>query len=132
MRSSRLHQLSLITRSPNKPDLSDSESKASSADSPELDTSLDSEPELLVQPRIPAISHEQLGVKVQGIYTGMVMGEAKRQHIDINDKQSLKAHAQDSARQTELTAERWQTLIALHSTIHLDISRYLGFSAPSS
>lgn len=43
----------------------------------EAESSLDFEPEILLQPETGPISNEQLVAEVKGIYTGLVMGEAK-------------------------------------------------------
>lgn len=80
----------------------DDEAMADDAiDEPEPNT------EMLRQPEIRPISHDQLVIEVKGIYAGLVMVEAKC--IDVDDKQSLSTHV--------LTNEQWQSLIALHKQL---------------
>lgn len=81
----------------------------------ELKTYWDLEPEILLQPETRPISHEQLLVEVKDIYAGLVMVEAKC--IDVDQKQALAAQEPDPSKQTKLTGDQWQALIALHRTL---------------
>ena len=58
------------------------------------------EPEILLQPEIRSISHEQLIIEVKGIYTGLVIVEAK--YIDIDERQSVAAQEKDPAKRIDL------------------------------
>ena len=60
------------------------------------------------QPETKPISHEQLVAEVKGIYTGLVMIEAKCIEVDT---------AQSSNTEHQLSSEQWQALIALHRTL---------------
>ena len=79
------------------------------------DSPTDPTPEMLLQPETRPISHAQLAVEVKGIYAGLVMVEAKC--VDVDEKQAIAAQEKDPARQTELSNEKWQALIALHRTL---------------
>ena len=81
----------------------------------ELDSDWEADPEILLQPETRPISHDQLVVEVKGIYAGLVMVEAKC--IDVDEKQSIAAQEKDPSRQTKLSNEQWQALIALHKTL---------------
>ena len=63
---------------------------------------------LVSQPESQAISHEQLVAEVKGIYTGLVMIEAKCIEVDT---------AQSSNTEHQPGSEQWQALIALHRTL---------------
>jgi len=65
-------------------------------------------PEMILQPDSSPISQDQLAAEVKGIYAGLVMVEAKCINID-----AAQAHDLDS----QLGAEQWQALIALHRTL---------------
>lgn len=96
-----------------------------------VDNDLEPEPEILLQPETRPISHEQLLVEVKGIYAGLVMVEAKC--IDVDEKQSLAAQEKDSSRQTKLSNEQWQALIALHKTLlHEHHDFFLASQHPSA
>ncbi|MCJ1463934.1 hypothetical protein MMC07_002543 [Pseudocyphellaria aurata] len=96
-----------------------------------VDHDLEPEPEILLQPETRPISHEQLLVEVKGIYAGLVMVEAKC--IDVDEKQSLAAQERDSSRQTKLSNEQWQALIALHKTLlHEHHDFFLASQHPSA
>ena len=98
---------------------------------PDSDNEIEPEPELLLQPETRPISHEQLVVEVKGIYAGLVMVEAKC--IDVDDKQSVAAQEKDPAKQTRLTPEQWQALIALHKTLlHEHHDFFLASQHPSA
>lgn len=98
---------------------------------PAVDNDLEPEPEILLQPETRPISHEQLLVEVKGIYAGLVMVEAKC--IDVDEKQSLAAQERDSSRQTKLSNEQWQALIALHKTLlHEHHDFFLASQHPSA
>ncbi|MCJ1395728.1 hypothetical protein MMC18_008614 [Xylographa bjoerkii] len=100
-------------------------------DHPDSDTNYEPEPELLLQPETRPISHDQLVVEVKGIYAGLVMVEAKC--VDVDEKQSLAAQEKDPARQTKLTPEQWQALIALHKTLlHEHHDFFLASQHPSA
>ncbi|MCJ1473953.1 hypothetical protein MMC13_002609 [Lambiella insularis] len=100
-------------------------------DDPEYDTNFEAEPELLLQPETRPISHDQLVVEVKGIYAGLVMVEAKC--IDVDDKQSLAAQEKDPSKQSKLTPEQWQALIALHKTLlHEHHDFFLASQHPSA
>ena len=89
------------------------------------------EPEILLQPETRPISHEQLLVEVKGIYAGLVMVEAKC--IDVDDKQSQAAQEKDPSRQTSLSNEQLQALIALHKTLlHEHHDFFLASQHPSA
>ena len=81
------------------------------------DPSTDPTPEMLLPPETwpRPISHAQLAAEVKGIYAGLVMVEAKC--VDVDEKQAIAAQEKDPARQTELSNEKWQALIALHRTL---------------
>jgi hypothetical protein len=97
----------------------------------ESDTYLESEPELLLQPETRPISHEQLVIEVKGIYAGLVMVESKC--IDVDDKQTIAALEKDPLKQTKLTPEQWQALIALHKTLlHEHHDFFLASQHPSA
>ncbi len=64
-------------------------------------------PRMILQPESSPISKEQLATEVKGIYSGLVMVEAKCINIDT-------AQAAENA---ALGAEQWQALIALHRTL---------------
>ncbi|MCJ1271160.1 hypothetical protein MMC22_011059 [Lobaria immixta] len=98
---------------------------------PAVDNDSDPEPEILLQPETRPISHEQLLVEVKGIYAGLVMVEAKC--IDVDEKQSLAAQERDSSRQSKLSNEQWQALIALHKTLlHEHHDFFLASQHPSA
>lgn len=63
---------------------------------------------LVPQPETKPISHEQLVAEVKGIYTGLVMIEAKCIEVDT---------AQSSNTEHQPGSEQWQALIALHRTL---------------
>lgn len=65
-------------------------------------------PDLILQPESSPISKDQLAAEVKGIYAGLVMVEAKCINIDA---------AQAADPDSELTADQWQALIALHRTL---------------
>ena len=91
----------------------------------------DPEPKMVRQPETRPISHEQLVVEVKGIYAGLLMVEAKC--IDVDEKQSKAAQEKESARQTKLTNEQWQALIALHKTLlHEHHDFFLASQHPSA
>ena len=73
------------------------------------------EPELLIQPDIRPISHEQLVSEVKGIYAGLVMVEAKC--IDINERQSHAAQGKGTSKTIHPKDDQWQSLIALHKQL---------------
>lgn len=96
-----------------------------------MDTDLDAEPEILLQPETRPISHEQLVVEVKGIYAGLVMVEAKC--IEVDKKQSTAAQEKDPSRQIKLSNEQWQALIALHKTLlHEHHDFFLASQHPSA
>ena len=98
---------------------------------PVLDAQLDPEPQLLLQPETRPISHDQLVVEVKGIYAGLVMVEVKC--IDVDEKQTQAALEKDPSRQTKLTPEQWQALIALHKTLlHEHHDFFLASQHPSA
>lgn len=98
---------------------------------PTLDNESEPEPEILLQPETRPISHEQLLVEVKGIYAGLVMVEAKC--IDVDEKQSQAAREKDPSRQTKLSNEQWQALIALHKTLlHEHHDFFLASQHPSA
>ena len=101
-------------------------------DEPDHDTHMEEPvPELLFQPETRPISHEQLVTEVKGIYAGLVMVEAKC--IDVDEKQSKAAQERDPSKQTRLTAEQWQALIALHKTLlHEHHDFFLASQHPSA
>ena len=95
------------------------------------DAQMDPEPELLLQPETRPISHDQLVVEVKGIYAGLFMVEIKC--IDVDDKQTQAALEKDPSRQTKLTPEQWQALIALHKTLlHEHHDFFLASQHPSA
>lgn len=65
-------------------------------------------PGLILQPDSSHISQDQLAAEVKGIYAGLVMVEAKCINIDA---------AQAADPNSQLGAEQWQALIALHRTL---------------
>ena len=65
-------------------------------------------PDMILQPESSPISQDQLAAEVKGIYGGLVMVEAKCINIDA-------AQAADPT--SDLGAEQWQALIALHRTL---------------
>jgi hypothetical protein len=65
-------------------------------------------PDMILQPESSPISQDQLAAEVKGIYGGLVMVEAKCINIDA-------AQAADPT--SNLGAEQWQALIALHRTL---------------
>ena len=96
-----------------------------------LDMESEPEPEILLQPETRPISHDQLLVEVKGIYAGLVMVEAKC--IDVDEKQSQAAREKDPTRQTRLSNEQWQALIALHKTLlHEHHDFFLASQHPSA
>ena len=102
-----------------------------SDDQPDMNAQMDPEPELLLQPETRPISHEQLVVEVKGIYAGLVMVEVKC--IDVDEKQTQAALEKDPSRQTKLTPEQWQALIALHKTLlHEHHDFFLASQHPSA
>ena len=89
------------------------------------------QPEMLLQPETRPISHAQLAAEVKGIYAGLVVVEAKC--VDVDEKQSIAAPERDLARQTKLSNEQWQALIALHRTLlHEHHDFFLAFQHPSA
>ncbi|MCJ1405751.1 hypothetical protein MMC11_008981, partial [Xylographa trunciseda] len=129
----RPHRPAIIERPSNDPQCpADSPSYQDPlVDHPDSDTNYEAEPELLLQPETRPISHDQLVVEVKGIYAGLVMVEAKC--IDVDDKQSLAAQEKDPSRQTKLTPEQWQALIALHKTLlHEHHDFFLASQHPSA
>lgn len=100
------------------------------SDQQDSDQCQDTEPELLLQPEIRPISHDQLVGEVKGIYTGLVMVEAKC--IDVDEKQLLAAQGKDS-KQTNLAADQWQALITIHKTLlHEHHDFFLASQHPSA
>ena len=88
-------------------------------------------PEMILQPETRPISHEQLVVEVKGIYAGLVMVEAKC--VDVDEKQSIAAQEKDPTKQTKLSNEQWQALIALHRTLlHEHHDFFLASQHPSA
>lgn len=83
----------------------------------ERPTTLEVEPELLLQPETRPISHEQLVVEVKGIYAGLVMVEAKC--IDIDERQSAAAQEKEPSKRFDLKNDQWQSLIALHKQVRI-------------
>ncbi|QIX00420.1 hypothetical protein AMS68_005937 [Peltaster fructicola] len=63
---------------------------------------------LLRQPETSMITQEQLAAEVKGIYAGLVMVEAKSINIDAQ---------QQADPNSKLSAEQWQSLIALRRTL---------------
>ena len=126
----------------------------------DLDAWVDPEPEILLQPETRPITHDQLVVEVKGIYAGLVMVEAKC--IDVDEKQAAAAQKaievrkreastqediqgspretrqtpsqeNDPFRETDLTREQWQALIALHKTLlHEHHDFFLASQHPSA
>ncbi|SLM39765.1 DNA/RNA-binding domain, Est1-type [Lasallia pustulata] len=95
------------------------------------DSPTDPTPEMLVQPETRPISHAQLAVEVKGIYAGLLMVETKC--VDVDEKQSIAAQEKDPARQTKLSNEQWQALIALHRTLlHEHHDFFLASQHPSA
>ncbi|MCJ1465957.1 hypothetical protein MMC07_004576 [Pseudocyphellaria aurata] len=89
------------------------------------------DPAILLRPETRPISPQQLIEEVKGIYAGLVVVEAKC--VDIDEKQSLAAQERDSSRQTELSNEQWQALIALHKTLlHEHHDFFLASQHPSA
>ncbi|KAG4427242.1 hypothetical protein IFR05_017275 [Cadophora sp. M221] len=83
-----------------------------------------------MQPETRPISQEQLVAKVKGIYTGIVMVEAKC--IEVDNKQATLAQA-DPSSQPKLNKEQWQALIALHRTLlHEHYDFFLASQHPSA
>jgi hypothetical protein len=100
-------------------------------DQPDSDNSTETDPELLLQPETRPISHDQLVVEVKGIYAGLVMLEAKC--IDVDEKQTVAAQEKDPSKQSKLTPEQWQALIALHKTLlHEHHDFFLASQHPSA
>jgi len=100
-------------------------------DQPDSDNSTETDPELLLQPETRPISHDQLVVEVKGIYAGLVMVEAKC--IDVDEKQTVAAQEKDPSKQSKLTPEQWQALIALHKTLlHEHHDFFLASQHPSA
>ena len=92
---------------------------------------LEVEPEMLLQPEIRPISHEQLVIEVKGIYAGLVMVEAKC--IDIDERQSAAAQEKDSSKRAQLKNDQWQSLIALHKQLlHEHHDFFLASQHPSA
>ena len=86
---------------------------------------------MILQPETRPISHAQLAVEVKGIYAGLVMVEAKC--VDVDEKQSIAALEKDPTRQTKLSNEQWQALIALHRTLlHEHHDFFLASQHPSA
>jgi hypothetical protein len=70
-------------------------------------------------------------VEVKGIYAGLAIIEAKC--IDVDEKQSIAAQERDPSKQTTLTSEQWQALIALHKTLlHEHYDFFLASQHPSA
>ena len=133
--SNRLQQPGIIDKAQfnlNSPLSEDANLHSPLVDDPEQDTNVeDAVPELLFQPETRPISHEQLVTEVKGIYAGLVMVEAKC--IDVDEKQSKAAQEKDPSKQTRLTAEQWQALIALHKTLlHEHHDFFLASQHPSA
>ena len=81
-----------------------------------MDAADGGEPEqLLLQPETRPVPYDQLVDEVKGIYSGLVMVEAKC--IEVDDKQTLAAQERDPTKQTKLTPEQYSALIALHKTL---------------
>ncbi|MCJ1393412.1 hypothetical protein MMC18_006286 [Xylographa bjoerkii] len=117
LRSHRLYDPRLYVFKPWRPERSEEpllqEHRTNMLDS---DMEPEPEPELLLQPEIRPISHEQLVVEVKGIYAGLVMVEAKC--INIDDKHCLAAQERTSStHKIKHNPEQWQALIALHKTL---------------
>ena len=66
-------------------------------------------PALIRQPESSPISQAQLAAEVKGIYSGLVMVEAKCINIDV--AQTLDPH------ESALGPQQWQALIAMHRTL---------------
>lgn len=97
------------------------EQAPSGGDSPPVDESAESSP----------ISHEQLVVKVKGIYAGLVMVEAKC--IDIDQRQSAALQEKNATKRTNLKNDQWQSLIPLHKTLlHEHHDFFLASQHPSA
>ena len=82
---------------------------------PYMDTNAESESEILLQSETRPISHDQLILKIKGIYADLKMVEVKC--IDVIKKQFLKVQKKDPSRQTKLINEQWQALITLHKIL---------------
>ena len=86
--------------------------------------------EIVLQPETRPISQEQLVAEVKGIYTGLVMVEAKC--IEVDNKQATLAEA-DPGAQPKLNNEQCQALIALHGTLlHEHHDFFLASQHPSA
>lgn len=81
---------------------------------------LETPPEMLLQPDIIPISHEQLVQEVKGIYAGLVIVEAKC--IDIDERQSVSAQVKDLSKKIELENAQRQSIIALRKKITLSLT----------
>lgn len=97
----------------------------------ESESSLDPEPEMLLQPETRLISHDQLIAEVKEIYAGLVMVESKC--IEVDEQQALAAQEQDPSKQKKLTNEQWQALNSLHRTLlHEHYDFFLASHHPSA
>ena len=97
----------------------------------DFDTWTEEEPKILLQPETRPISHEELAAEVKGIYAGLVMVEAKC--IEIDRRHSAAAQDINPARQSHLTTEQWEALIALHKTLlHEHHDFFLASQHPSA
>jgi hypothetical protein len=85
---------------------------------------------IILQPETRPISQEQLVAEVKGIYTGLVIVEAKC--IEVGNKQTGLAQG-DSSSQPKLNNEQWQALIALyHTLLHKHYNFFLVSRHPSA
>ncbi|EDN92144.1 hypothetical protein SS1G_08006 [Sclerotinia sclerotiorum 1980 UF-70] len=85
---------------------------------------------IILQPEIRSISHEQFVTEIKGIYAGLVMVEAKC--IEVDNKQATLTQGNPPT-QPKLNNEQWQALIALHRTLlHEHHDFFLASQHPSA
>jgi len=87
------------------------------------------------QPETRPISGNQLLLEVKGIYSGLMMVEAKCVEVDGKQAAQVKAMEIKGLKQSRLTNEQWQALIALHRTLlheHHDFFLASQHPSPSS
>ena len=124
------HEVDLSSAKSKLPDFSGSPSEDEPPEDEDIEKT-EAEPEILLQPNIRLISHEQLVSEVKGIYAGLVMVNAKC--IDINERQSPTAQEKGTPKSIHLKNDQWQSLIPLHKQLlHEHHDFFLASQHPSA
>ena len=131
------HEVDLSSAKSKLPDFSGSRSEGDHRKFEDI-RKPEAEPEMLLQPDIRPLSHEQLVSEVKGIYAGLVMVEAKciaenEKYIDINESQSPTAQGKSTSKSIHPKDDQWQSLVALHKQLlHEHHDFFLASQHPSA